>query len=621
MEIERVSTPVVLPIQLTPSQVRPVAYRIMSKKHGLNLKSAALDVLAAFLGHQFGTEWRGAKAERFLDDLAKLWKDDDRGVFVDGEPLSRLISNLVNAQVSQAGGQDAEQKFDYKDYFKVVSIQNQRRISYNHTKKHFELAHRGDPGRTLGSPNSLVQVFPTRFHLLSDRIYRNEQFQGHTFQNGGSEESYTITRIKNMLGRDRDEFFLFGHLSRVENEWWLIDNSSKIRLEFTPQSTFAPGHYFTDGSFVLCFGVYLGEYFQVGTLGPPTVERREDTKEAYGNIDFYAISSSISTRLERTDPDLEEILVAEEHRLNHRLVVLGSDVYLDQRDTVDRLRRVLTQLAENPPLVLVVPGSFYSRPFQSGETSAYREAMNTLATILQSLPELTKKTKIIMVPGPNDPWHSMSSKGSTPVWPLEPIPKLFTGRVDQAAPGIEWASNPCRVCYLSQEIVITRDNLGELLRRNSLKTPEAPEEVAEERSPEPSIPENTVEVDEIDETLASQRALMQMQAENDLHPRLSERIRSDDSEARKVIATMLDQCHLSPFSLSVRPVVWEHDMALSLVQWPSTLLLVDPTTPRFKHVYEGCKVANPGSFMQNKRAQWLEIELGTGRCELNSMSI
>lgn len=617
MEIERVGSPMVLPIKLTPSQVRPVAYRIMSKKHGLNLKSAALDVLASFLGNQFGADWRGAKAEHFMDDLAKLWKDDDRGVFVDGEPLSRLIANLVNAQLSQANSENPERQFNFKDYFKVVNAQSERQIFYNHTKKHFELSRGGAPGRVLGPPNSLVQIFPTRFHLLSDRIHRNDQFQARSFQN--NEESFVITKIKNLLGRDKQEFFLFGHLLKTEKEWWILDNSGKIRLEFTEESTYAPGHYFTDGSFVLCYGISLGDYFQVGTLGPPTVERREQTKDAYGNIDFYGITSSISSRLERIDPSLEEILVAEEQRLDHRMIVLGGDVFLDQRVTLDSLRNVLREISKSPPLVLVIPGSFYSKPFQIGDTSSYREAMNAFANILQDLPDLTSKTKIIMVPGENDPWQAMSSKGGAQVWPLEPIPKLFTGRVERAAPDIVFASNPCRICYLSQEIVISRDNFGQLLRYNSL--PLARDAHVGHTNGHTADEPVTASGDilDIDEDMSSQRALMQMQSENDISLKHVDNIDSDEREARRVIATILDQCHLSPFSLSVRPVVWEYDMSLSLIQWPNSLILIDSTTPRFKHVYEGCHVSNPGTFMQNNKTQWLDVNLGRGQCEIMSL--
>ncbi|PRT53409.1 DNA polymerase epsilon subunit B [Wickerhamiella sorbophila] len=619
MENGRVGSPVVLPIKLTPSQVRPVAYRIMSKKHGLNLKSAALDVLASFLGNQFGADWRGAKAERFMDDLAKLWKDDDRGVFVDGEPLSRLIANLVNAQLSQANSETSERRFNFKDYFKVVNAQSQRQISYNHIKKHFELSQGGAPGRVLGPPNALVHIFPTRFHLLSDRIHRNDQFQARSYQN--NEESFVITKIKNLLGREKQEFFLFGHLLKNEDEWWLLDNSGKIRLEFTPESTYAPGHYFTDGSFVLCYGVPLGDYFQVGTLGPPTVERREQTKDAYGNIDFYGITSSISSRLERIDPDLEEILVAEEQRLDHRIILLGGDVYLDRRGTLDSLRNVLREISKNPPLILVIPGSFCSKPFQIGDTSSYREAMNAFANILQGLPDLTSKTKIIMVPGENDPWQAMSSKGGTQVWPLEPIPKLFTGRVERAAPDIVFASNPCRICYLSQEIVISRDNFGQMLRHNSLPSAlTASLDTTNGHHVEETVVERG-EILDLDEDMSSQRALMQMQSENDILPRHVDSVDSDESEVRKVIATILDQCHLSPFSLSVRPVVWEYDMSLSLIQWPSSLILIDSTTPRFKNTYEGCQVSNPGSFIQNNKGQWLDIKLGRGQSELMSLTV
>lgn len=95
--------------------------------------------------------------------------------------------------------------------------------------------------------------------------------------------------------------------------------------------------------------------------------------------------------------------------------------------------------------------------------------------------------------------------------------------------------------------------------------------------------------------------------------------------------TVLDQAHLAPLPISVRPVLWDYDHALRLYPMPTTVSKADPPPPRRRHhhsqksrptnerfdpqlvladsfepyklVYERCLVFNPGSF-QRKRFGW-----------------
>lgn len=91
--------------------------------------------------------------------------------------------------------------------------------------------------------------------------------------------------------------------------------------------------------------------------------------------------------------------------------------------------------------------------------------------------------------------------------------------------------------------------------------------------------------------------------------------------------TILDQAHLAPLPLNVRPVLWDFDHALRLYPMPTTvrpspppflslspsltllavvrrpqLVLADSFDP-YKLVYERCLVFNPGSF-QRRRFTW-----------------
>lgn len=86
--------------------------------------------------------------------------------------------------------------------------------------------------------------------------------------------------------------------------------------------------------------------------------------------------------------------------------------------------------------------------------------------------------------------------------------------------------------------------------------------------------------------------------------------------ARKLVKTILDQGYLSPFPLSIRPILWDHVGALQLYPLPSALVLLDPEAPPFAVTYEGCHVMNPGSLVSSERrgvARWMEYDAKTRR--------
>jgi DNA polymerase epsilon subunit 2 len=72
---------------------------------------------------------------------------------------------------------------------------------------------------------------------------------------------------------------------------------------------------------------------------------------------------------------------------------------------------------------------------------------------------------------------------------------------------------------------------------------------------------------------------------------------STTSLARKLTKTILDQSHLSPFPLSLRPVLWDYASCLSIYPLPTALVLCDAEAPQFCITYEGCHVMNAGSVL------------------------
>ncbi|PBP19513.1 DNA polymerase alpha/epsilon subunit B [Diplocarpon rosae] len=268
----------ILPIILPPATLRPLAFRTFTKKHSLTLTSSALQVIATFIGRHCGTGWREeGLAERVLEEVAKIWKNRNGGVIVDGEGsgLKDILKNLEGSMVggrivaarelsrqnslvlgssqngevshtrlgirpSLLGREDSHSSLglstldvedeedddglrDPRKWLKVIDAFEQPRLVYNVGKKHFD--------RETSKPSLLpqashkTQVFRNRYNLIHQRLLRNESFQTPTFDVSKSllkrsssslattQQAYKLTPIANLLGRNGTSHMLLGLLT------------------------------------------------------------------------------------------------------------------------------------------------------------------------------------------------------------------------------------------------------------------------------------------------------------------------------------------------------------------------------------------------------------------------
>ncbi|AMD20391.1 HDL353Wp [Eremothecium sinecaudum] len=711
----------VLPVEISPQLLRPLAYRVLSKKYGLNIKSDGLTVLAKFIGRTFGIDWRKSPdTMKFLEKFATVWREQERGIFVDGEGSEEVTRELIERSkatkerskqvIKQAGGQvvnnktldayikdksraqglqmasDGEKDNDevdlssqvalsegsrstspvleakrmqgvpaidddpenlnildediygtssdelqWTDYFKVINCFTQQRFTYDASKKRYRFIRTKVPPDASGNPSvtrikvpsvqSNISLFQTRYHIVKDRVLRNPQFQNDDKYNPlfsmsqlenqlkgnaadiSSNMYISITQIKNLLGRNGKNFLLLGLIRKNSKDVWsLEDPSGTVELDIS-EALPTKGLFYVPGFIVLVEGIYysVGNKFRVSSITHPPGERREETLEAIGNLDLLGIHGPSNEHyVARLDKELKiRLHLLERELTDHRFVFLGGNIYLDEISTFGALKKVFNRLEEDPPTVVVLCGSFSSTPLHPSMNSrnvtavhAYRNNFDTLAALLSEYENLINETTFIFVPGGNDPWSSMVSMGVAGTLPQKPIPGTFTGKINRICKKIIWASNPTRIAYLSQEIVISRDDITARFKRNNIIFP-------------------TVEEEQRAEYLSLQRELQAENQDPDLS--ISQMIKSRDQlpatvqESRKIIKTILDQQHLSPFTAQLRPIVWDLDYTLQLTPIPSTLVICDNTAPNFEATYNGCKTINPGAFIHKRTARYMEF--------------
>lgn len=688
---------VVLPASIQPQLLRPLAYRILTRKFGLNIKSDGLAALASYIGATFGLNWRqNSETTIFLEQFAAIWREQGRGLFIDEINVQQVISEIKEREKaeqsqirekshhsarknnleaflkkSKSPGTEVEthvlsqgsiasnspnvleegsplnsdsessagdhpvtgytnvgSELDWTDYFKVISTFKQQKFTYDHVKRHYVYVPQTTESHNnlltmakLKLPNveSQVSLFNTRYHIVKDKVLRNENFQNNDIFNpmssvvemgkqlGDTENSalnsatyMKITQIKNLLGHDGKNFLLLGLLDRnSKGNWSLEDPSGTIELDIQ-QAIPTKGTYYVPGCIVLVEGIYFtyNNTFVVSSITHPPGEKRDVTLEAIGNLDLLgAFNPSNENYTARLDDDLKIRMHYLEQKLSdHKFVLLGGDIFLDETSTMDGLKKTFDKLNRDPPVAIVFNGSFVSVPVHPSLTSknvsatvSYKNNFDELATLLSNYENLINDTHMIFIPGPNDPWSSMVGLGTTTLWPQKEIPSSFVQKMNRICRKIHWGSNPLRIAYLSQEIVLTRDDLANRFKRYNIIFPAMEEEkymenveLQEQYSRNPDV---------------SVGQLIALKNNLPVHV----------LESRKLVKTLLDQQHLSPFSSRIRPTIWDLDFTLQLSPLPSSIMLCDTSAPAFDVTYNGCKTINPGRFIHKRMAKYVEF--------------
>lgn len=631
-----------LPVKLLLSNLRPIAYRVLSKKHGLNIKTEALVILTEVVSYKFGFEWKGPKSQKFLEDIAKIWKTEDRGIFIDGDGLKQVLKALdsSNKKPEKARRSDTlvddiemaleddtkdDSSINWQDYFRIINPSSQPHYKYDRIKKQFTLE---DSKPTLieklsSNLKSSIEMFNDRYYLIMDRLSRNENFRKTSFSSISSitkslnnkSISNEITLITNMLGRDGQKFILFGLLSRNPNGNFILEDCTEnIELIMT-QAYKTEGSFYGVGMFVIVEGIYsasggtnnkssdyMGGCFYVSNIGHPPAEKRELSMENYGNVDFLGINKEIDQSghektLRMPKALRKKLVLVEKTLLDHKIILLGSECHLNDFKIIGGLTKFFKTLevsfqeesdASIPspnPLAIVMIGSFSSKPLVPTSTSTstisyseeYKGNFDNLANILGECPQVIKRCKFVLIPGKNDPWQSTYSLGSSQLnsVPSRPLPHIFVARLERLLPKgnliLGW--NPTRINFLSQEIVIIKDDYVNKFKRN---------DIVFANDLELELQNLAKEIDINDDERVS----------NIINEKGADYVPIKIKQARKIVKTLLDQGTLQPFLSKLKVVDAYYSYALRIEPLPNVLILNDSTFENFEVTYNGCKVIN-----------------------------
>ncbi|KAL8162554.1 hypothetical protein V2J09_014043, partial [Rumex salicifolius] len=490
------------------------------KIRGYTLKVDALEEATSFVNHFPDNE------DEAIDLLLDMLNGEKlKSSILDKEPVHRAVSRLLEAEtaVSAPSTLSSLSGLRFCDVFIVPKFQ------YDPTRKLFyecnaKLLIHGD-----GSAKSAL--YRNRFQLLFQRLARDPHFSRPAFEtemsNFGCCEIVPIQNLNWQTGRK----WIMGVISQLEDgHFYLEDLSASVEIDLS--------RFFAENTIVVAEGERLTNgIFKVNTCGFPPLEDREESLSFISGLDFFGCGTT--TKDERT-----RLAEMEKKAVNDMFIIL-SDVWLDDEETMTKMSTVLAgyESMEVVPSLFVLMGNFCSRPCNLSfhSFSDLRLQFGKLGELIASHPRLKENSRFLFIPGPGD-------AGPSTALPRCSLPKYFSEELQKYIPNALFLSNPCRIKYYSQEIVIFRQDLLYKMRRSCLLTPST------------------------DET---------------------------SDPFGHLVATMIHQNHLCPLPLTVQPIIWNYDHCLHLYPTPHTIILGDSSEQKTFN-YGGVTCFNPGSFSNDK---------------------
>ncbi|KAA8582074.1 hypothetical protein FQN60_008814 [Etheostoma spectabile] len=436
-----------------------------------------------------------------LDDIIEKVLDA-----VEKQPLS---SSMIELSVVEIAVQDCTQSCDetIDNVFNIIGAFDVPRYIYSVERKKFvpiSMTSHSAPS-LCGLAKDKAELFRERYTILQQRIHRHQLFTppaiGAAVEEG--QNKFQLKTIEALLGSTSKlgEVIVLGMVTQMkEGAFFLEDPSGTVQLNMSKAISF---HEFILTSFIMAFTRSPALYWQRPSSG---------TRAYYGNLNFFGGPSTTSVKASAKLKQLEE-------ENEDAMFVIVSDVWLDSVEVMEKLNIMFSGYATMPPTCFILCGNFSSAPY--GKTQ------------IKSLKGET--CRFVFVPGPEDP-------GPGTILPRPPLADHITEEFRQRVPFSVFTTNPCRIQYCSQEIVVIREDLVNKMCRNCVR-----------------LPSNNLDI------------------------------------PNHFVKTILSQGHLTPLPLYVSPVFWAYDYSLRVYPVPDVIVFADKYDP-FSIKNTDCLCVNPGSF-------------------------
>lgn len=382
--------------------------------------------------------------------------------------------------------------------------------------------------------NFLVRasMFSHRYNLIKSRLKRLKH----------DKEIVSVETVKNTQKYEKI-YIIFGIILKGKDDvFCLEDSTGKMNLDFSG-CDFIQGCYFIEN----CFYVVKGfldtnsaslDSFKVTQLALPPIETNVNFRNSIGNKNLFGTNSK---KCAAANQQLKSIEV----KNPDIFFIFLNEFWLDCHKTMENFDKMIRGFItySMTPAAIVITGNFTKNRFVNEMVTIenYCRLFTEFSkNVSEKFPELVSNTRIIFVPGSNDP-GPMSN-----FLPRQGMYSTITSKISKYLPNAYFTSNPCRLQYCTQEIMVCKLDLNRLLETFTL---------------EYSIHQNT---------------------------------RSNNEKINDLTQTVNSQSHLCPLPLDVQPILDQKDHILQMYNLPD-LIVYGQGALNIKQFYKN-GIASPGSF-------------------------
>ncbi|KAM4543263.1 DNA polymerase epsilon subunit 2 isoform 2-T2 [Odontesthes bonariensis] len=399
-----------------------------------------------------------------LESVSHSELDDVVEKVLDAVEKQPLTSSMIELSVAESAVQDCSQSCDeaIDNVFNIIGAFDVPRYIYSVERKKFvPISMTSHTAPSLcGLAKDKAELFRERYTILQQRTHRHELFTppaiGAAVDEG--QNKFQLRTVEALLGSTAKlgEVIVLGMITQLkEGKFYLEDPSGTVQLDMS-KAQFHNGLY-TESCFVLAEGWYEDSVFHVNGFGFPPTEPSSATRAYYGNINFFGGPSTTSVKASTKLKQLEE-------ENEDAMFVIVSDVWLDNVEVMEKLNIMFSGYATMPPTCFILCGNFSSAPYGKTQIKSLKESLKGLADAICAYPSIHSSSRFVFVPGPEDP-------GPGTILPRSPLADHITEEFRQRVPFSVFTTNPCRIQYCSQEIVIIREDLVNKMCRNCVRLP------------------------------------------------------------------------------------------------------------------------------------------------------
>lgn len=405
--------------------------------------------------------------------------------------------------------------------------------------------------KILAPASSRHDYIRSRYYTILQRILRHDLFAQNVNEDiktsDNNNRKFVLKYAENLLSTSTvQEVVMLGLLSKFkEGKFYLEDPTGAIPIDLS-EARFHSGLY-TEGAFMLAEGMYNDGVLKVSGLGFPPPEAASSSQAYFGMLNYWGGPSQSLLKYSKRLLEFERLNVG-------GTIIFLSDCWLDDDSVTDKLKKLFTGFDDSPPVAIVLMGPFLKNKENAPQL---RSKFAQLAEIIDSTFTLKNETDIVLVPDIEDPTAAN-------ILPRPALPTALVQDLLRKNKRVTLATNPCRLQYCTQQIVVCRMDILKKLCRNTIKFPETGELA-----------------DHVNINFLFYYNLLIIYAH------------------LQFARTLICQGTLTPFTQLVMPTHWDFDSALSLYPLPDLVVIGDNSTD-FQKFHGECCVVNTGSFARSK---------------------